>query len=557
MKNLRLSTLLILGFGITLVVLLIVGSFAVFSENQTKQDVAELADRRLPATATYGNINLERLRVRAQTLNLLALKEHSQDTQELLTRISQERQASWSTIDRLQGELAALPRESSEAQAQYTALLGALDNWRKTYVALDATVEQLKSAGPTEFAALMADYERHYKTMLPASNALGTLLDAMAERQLKEALEFSREASATANQAILLTVILVIIGLLVGATTGLLIYRSVMGQLGGEPAYASSTLARVAGGDLSVRIELRPGDQGSLLYSLSHMVEQLRKMIDTIGTSSQHIATASEQLSGNAGSIAEASEEQSRAASSMAASVEEMTVSIAHVSDSAGDARHMAELSGQASREGKTVIDQVVSNIQEMAGSVSSAATVVRELGEHTREISSVVGLIKEVAEQTNLLALNAAIEAARAGEQGRGFAVVADEVRKLAERTSASTQDITRIVDKITSGTGQAVASMEHQVTAVHSSIELAGKAGAAIATIDSSSAQVINSVSDISIALGEQSSASTEIARNVEQIANMSETNSIAVRQSATAAQSLSSRAASLQEVVCQFKL
>ncbi|MCL2590617.1 MAG: methyl-accepting chemotaxis protein, partial [Betaproteobacteria bacterium] len=59
------------------------------------------------------------------------------------------------------------------------------------------------------------------------------------------------------------------------------------------------------------------------------------------------------------------------------------------------------------------------------------------------------------------------------------------------------------------------------------------------------------------ISLALSEQSSASSEIAKNVEYIATMSEDNTSAVREVAHATHALSDRAAQLQETVGRFRL
>ena len=65
------------------------------------------------------------------------------------------------------------------------------------------------------------------------------------------------------------------------------------------------------------------------------------------------------------------------------------------------------------------------------------------------QRISQVAGAITAISSQTNLLALNATIEAARAGDAGKGFAVVAAEVKSLAGRSSASSAEISTLIEE------------------------------------------------------------------------------------------------------------
>jgi hypothetical protein len=174
----------------------------------------------------------------------------------------------------------------------------------------------------------------------------------------------------------------------------------------------------------------------------------------------------------------------------MAAGVEELAVSINILSDNARSTDSSVRETRELASQGREASGAAVSQMANIEQAVADAAGQIEHLGEASRQISSVVSVIREVADQTNLLALNAAIEAARAGEQGRGFAVVADEVRKLAERTAASTQEISRVVDSIQSGAGEAIAGMHAARGRVGEGVVKVEDSGARMAAIESGAA-------------------------------------------------------------------
>ncbi|MEJ1160715.1 globin-coupled sensor protein [Prosthecomicrobium sp. N25] len=212
----------------------------------------------------------------------------------------------------------------------------------------------------------------------------------------------------------------------------------------------------------------------------------VESLLGTVDANNQELIQTAEQMAAAAAdasrqavSAASASEETSTTVQTVASAAEELASSIQEIGRQLGGAAN--------------VVQKARAMTAKSAGAVEGLATSGQRIGD-------VVGLIQAIAGQTNLLALNATIEAARAGEAGRGFAVVAAEVKELAGQTAKATEEISRQVSDIQTGTAQAVEAIE------------------AIASI---MGEVDHVTGSIAAAVEEQGAATREISSNVQMAA------------------------------------
>ncbi|MGE5493036.1 MAG: methyl-accepting chemotaxis protein [Actinomycetota bacterium] len=293
-----------------------------------------------------------------------------------------------------------------------------------------------------------------------------------------------------------------------------------------------------------------------LSHELNATLSTLGNLIRNIADATQEIDRSARQQESSSGQVATASEQQSHAASSMASAVEELSVSINQVADHAREAAQTATEAQENSARGRQVVEAALTDLQQLARELNATAERVVDLGAKSAEISRIVHVIREVAEQTNLLALNAAIEAARAGEQGRGFAVVADEVRKLAERTGQSTQEIAAMITSISAETRDAAEQMQAVRTRMDAGMAHINGISDVLASINDRNGRASEVIRDIAAATHEQSSASGDIARQVEQISEMAESNASTSGDNRQLAAGMKDLAAQLRQSVSRFR-
>nr|WP_256662496.1 MULTISPECIES: methyl-accepting chemotaxis protein [unclassified Pseudomonas] len=462
-------------------------------------DIHSLYDNDYHVASTIGQIDGLLTRVDINILRMIAIGSPS-----AIAEWKAQNTEHFNKVDQLLGELNALA--DSTTATSVNTLGEAYARMRKGMEHQVEAIEagDIKRGGEINLSEVKDNAVKAFSTLSELKSA--------QDLKAKSKIEAQEEAASFIRTISIITAVLVA---LFSIGFGLLFLRTLLKQLGGEPAYVVEVVSKIAGGDMTVEVQTRAGDSASMLFAIKAMVGKLSQVIGEVRGSANALSSASEEVSATAQSMSQASSEQAASVEQTSASVEQMSASIEQNTENARLTDVMAGKATKQAREGGEAVKDTVSAMKSIADKI---------------------GIIDDIAYQTNLLALNAAIEAARAGEHGKGFAVVAAEVRKLAERSQVAAQEIGEVAKN---------------------SVALAERAGSLLDEIVPGIARTSDLVQEIAAASEEQSSGVGQINTAMNQLNQITQQNASASEELAATAEQMSSQAEQLQQVMGFFTL
>ncbi|SFT55292.1 methyl-accepting chemotaxis protein-2, aspartate sensor receptor [Kosakonia arachidis] len=501
---------IISSFGILILLLTFIAGNALYRLDEAKNKISKIVTEDYPTTAMGNNLIRE-----VNTSTVLFLNALIEKNPQKQSQLMQEVTSRSEKINEIYKQLNTAADDSASQ-----ALLANVTDMRKLYIQSRNKVVQNIQSDP---ASAIDEYTNNTREReLQYIDKITTFINLQRDEMQTSYTDFLHDYSTSK----MVMIIIAIVCLILGATMAIVISRAIVTPI----IHAVEAATRIAAGNLGEEIKVTSKDEtGQLTSAISHMQDELIKIVTEIRGGAENIATGASQIMAGTRDLSARTEEQASSIEQTASSMEQISATVKNTGDNTANASQLSAKASDAVTDNGKLMTSLTQEIQNISSSAD--------------KMSDIINLIDSIAFQTNILALNAAVEAARAGEHGKGFAVVAQEVRNLAQKTANSSKEIRTLIEN---STQQSVRGLE-MVRQVN------GKMDELVQNVDS----VTSILKEIEQASLEQSDGVHQINIAIGQIDTTTQQNAALVEESVAASEMLNEQARVMKDLVSVFRV
>ncbi|HBH39339.1 MAG TPA: methyl-accepting chemotaxis protein, partial [Curvibacter sp.] len=363
-NTMRVGTRLALGFGILLAAMLAISVLSLYELNLIGEKVDDLANNRLVKVQKFNELkgNFQTI---ARVVRTVALIDDPQRAKVEADKIPPLRERNSKLLAELEPVI-VLPRG--------VELLKIIQQTRPGYNQIMDEAIKLGLTGDLNDAQratdlLLGEVARQQDILFRA-------VDESLAMQMELATAGAKQTEETVAFAQRVILILLALSAVIGSLIAVAIARGLTRALGAEPDEVSQAVNCVADGDLTQELQLRTGDQGSVMAAVKRMQEALRRTVSTVRQGSDSVATASAQIAQGNQDLSARTESQASALEQTAASMEQLGSTVKQNADNARQANQLAQSASTVAVQGGEVVGQVVDTMKGISESSRKIADI-------------------------------------------------------------------------------------------------------------------------------------------------------------------------------------
>lgn len=282
----------------------------------------------------------------------------------------------------------------------------------------------------------------------------------------------------------------------------------------------------------TIELSSNDSDFNELVTQINLLIRQLERkdqLIDNCASETQYTADELGQASTH---LAQDANQEHLTLNAITGTAEEMNTTVTQIAKQIEETKSLAHATQTASKQGMTAVNTLTSALTQLDNEIKTNKTNIEQLETDAQNIQDFITNITLINDQINLLSLNAAIESARAGDAGKGFAVVANEIRLLATRTQHVTEEITGLIGQVKTQVQVSNNTSQRINEFKHASQQAANTTGKQLEHIQLAANQTHDAAFIASAFVNDFSKANDDLCLRLQNIATLSEKNSLSSR-------------------------